>query len=177
MSAASIFARLPRRPGWAFRQGERPFPCSRRPGAPLQYGLRQETVLKSGLAREFEVIASADLDYLQKLDCIVRDKAHPELPAVGIQLTTKTRDIGKMLATLAALRSSRPVSRAVYLIAETVIAEPAFALIGQLVRRAAVLDREVMVVAHLARNRRGDCCLDVSRVFSLKTGEGTAAIH
>jgi hypothetical protein len=134
----------------------------------VPYGLRQEEQLKRGLAREFEVIASADLDYLQKLDCVVRDRLHPELPAVGIQVTLKTHDKEKMLATLAVLRRTRAVSRAVYLIVETEIGEAVFPPLIQLLRRAACMDREAMLVAHLRAGVHGRR-LDVTTVFPLAT--------
>ena len=82
----------------AWRAARQAAPGRAVPAVP--YGLRQEEQLKRGLAREFEVIASADLDYLQKLDCVVRDRLHPELPAVGVQVTLKTHDKERMLATL-----------------------------------------------------------------------------
>ncbi len=167
MSAPCMSTRLPT---WRGRQGVRQLPHRQR-STTLPYGLRQEAILTSGLAREFQVITSTELDFFQKLDCIVRDKVRLELPAVGVQFTTKTHDIGKMLGTLSVLRSSRPVSRAVYLIAETEIVE----LIGQLIRRAAASDQEVMIVAHLARNRYGDCCLDISKRFSLRTGDNDSS--
>jgi hypothetical protein len=147
-----------------------------RAGPTVPYGLRQEEQLKRGLAREFAVIASADLDYLQKLDCVVRDRLHPELPPVGIQVTLRTHDNEKMVATLAVLRRTRAVSRAVYLIVETEIGETAFPPLIQLLHEAAGMDREAMLVAHLRDGVHGRR-LDVTTMFPLATDGPAEAIQ
>lgn len=142
---------------------------ARRGGTTLPYGLRQERQLRRGLAREFEVIASADLDYLQKLDCVVRDRLRPELPAVGIQITLKTHDNEKMEATLAALRRTRAVSRAVYLIVEVEVGKAVFPPLIHMLRRVAAMNRDAMLVAHLRPGVHG-VRLDVTAVFPLAMG-------
>jgi hypothetical protein len=116
------------------------------------------------------------LDFLQKLDCVVRDNAHPELPAVGIQITARAHDREKMMAVLATLRRTRAVSRAMYLVIEAELRDGIFPALALLIREIARMDREAMAVVCLRQGAKG-LMLETAGLFDLATGGRVETIH
>lgn len=102
------------------------------------YGLRQEELLLRLVEKnaDLAVCHSSEIDRNYKLDAIVLHRRRPDLPAVGLQFTTK-HSTEKQVATLDAVARSSIVVRLLYL--ET--AEP----VGQ-----EVAQRVVELIRHVA---------------------------
>ena len=121
------------------------------------FGHRQEARIRRGLEGnpDFKVMASADLDYLQKLDCVVEDVTRSELGPVGLQITTRDNDSMKIERTFQALKKTRPVPRAIYVIVAGSAGAWAIPAIAHMIRKVAAWPRQGMVVIRLRRTGDG----------------------
>lgn len=116
------------------------------------WGLQQEELLRRGLAAhpELEVTTSANLDFVFKTDLVVRNKLHGELPAVGVQVTTRLDAPEKVERTFNTLRATRAFARAIYLILTVSASRPEiFPALARLLSQVAVQDAEGMFVVRL----------------------------
>jgi hypothetical protein len=118
----------------------------------LPWGLQQEELLRRGLAAdpELEVTTSENLDFILKADLVVHNKRYPELPWVGVQVTTRRYAAEKVQRTFNTLRSTRAFARAIYLILAVSASHPGvFPAMARLVRQVAADDAEGMFVVRL----------------------------
>ena len=118
----------------------------------LSWGLQQEELLRRGLAAdpELEVTTSENLDFVFKTDLVVRNKLHGELPAVGVQVTTRRDAPEKVQRTFNTLRTTRAFARAIYLILAVSASRPEiFPALARLLRKVASQDAEGMFVVRL----------------------------